>query len=417
MMSLEERAALQYRWPFWARDNQLAPPGDWMAWFVRSGRGFGKTRLAGEWVRNLAESGKVRRIALIARTAADARDTMVEGESGLMAICPPWDRPKYEPSKRRLTWPNGCMATLFTADEPDLLRGPQYEFAWCDELASWRYGAETWDNLMMGLRLGKHPQALITTTPRPTKLVKALLKEPDTVVTTGSTHENLRNLAPTFQRRILRYEGTRLGRQELHGEILEDTPGALWTLTSIEENRAEHAPQDLARVVISIDPAVTAHEDSDETGITTVGRQGREEDGTGYVLDDRSGIYTPEGWCAAALSSYDDWSADCIVCEVNNGGDLVEATIRLYCKSIGRDCPPIKQVRASRGKATRAEPYAMLYTRNRVKHVGVFDKLEDQMTTWVPGEKSPDRMDALVWGLAELFPSESEPVVMIGRVF
>lgn len=396
LASLTDREAIElaYHWPSQARPSQLAPGGDWRTWLVLAGRGFGKTRTGAEWIRDRIESGRCHRLAVVAPTAADARDVAVEGESGILAICHPDRRPVYEPSKRRLTWPTGAMATLYSADEPDRLRGPQHDGAWCDELAAWRYGQEAWDMLMMGLRLGADPRAVVTTTPRPTKQIKALLADPTTHVTRGSTYDNRANLPAAFLAQILsRYEGTRLGRQELHAEILEDVEGALWTHALIDSHRVSEAPE-LRRIVVAIDPAVTATEGSDETGIVVAGVGA---DGHGYVLADASGRYTPLMWARKALTLYELHRADRIVAETNNGGDLVEINLRTVQQQV-----PLKRVHASRGKVTRAEPIAALYEQGRVHHVGILGQLEDQLTSWVPGNGSPDRLDALVWALSDL---------------
>ncbi len=401
-----EISALLYDWTgFLARPSQLPPPGNWRTWLVLAGRGFGKTRTGAEWVRSQVESGKAKRIALVARTAADVRDVLVEGESGLLSISPPWFRPHYEPSKRRLTWPSGAVATCFSADEPDLLRGPQHDAAWCDELAAWQY-EETWDQLQFGLRLGDDPRCIVTTTPRPTKLIRALLANPATIVTRGSTYENKANLAPAFFSEIIsKYEHTRLGRQELNAELLDDVPGALWTRSIIDQYRVQRAPS-LVRVVIAIDPAVTSGENSDETGIVIAGRDGN---GHGYVLDDLSCRLSPDGWARRAVNAYHERHADRLVAEINNGGDLVGRVIRTVDDSISYHA-----VRASRGKYTRAEPIAALYEQGKIHHVGSFPVLEDQMCSFVPDStESPDRMDALVWALTDLFarkPFEREHI-------
>jgi phage terminase large subunit-like protein len=285
--------ALEASWPAIAPANQLPPPGDWQVWLLLAGRGFGKTRTLAEWVCHQAASGQAARIALVAATAADARDVLVEGQSGILAVSPPWFRPVYEPSKRRLTWPNGAMATTFSAEEPERLRGPQHDAAVCDELGSWSR-PETWDMLQFGLRLGRHPRCLVATTPRPTKLIRELLAREgrDVVVTRGSTYENRENLAPGFFDQIIRkYEGSRLGRQELNAELLEDTPGALWSHAMIDAARLAAAPY-LERIVVAIDPAVSSGEDADETGIIVVGK---DHQGHGYVLADASGKYQPVG--------------------------------------------------------------------------------------------------------------------------
>jgi phage terminase large subunit-like protein len=368
-----------------------------------AGRGFGKTRTGAELVRARVAGWTARRLALVAPTAADARNVMVEGESGILAISPPWDRPRYEPSKRRLTWPNGAIATLYSADEPERLRGPQHDATWCDELGSWRY-PEAWDMLMLGMRLGADPRIVVTTTPRPTKLIRALIADPTAVVTRGSTYENRTNLAPAFLQQIIRkYEGTRLGRQELEAEILDDVPGALWTRGVIEASRACAAPT-LLRVVVAIDPAATSSEDADETGIIVVGKDGQ---GQGWVLADASGRYPPAEWAKTAIAAYRAHRADRVVAEVNNGGEMVEATLRVIDPNVS-----FAAVRASRGKLARAEPVAALYEQGRVHHLGTFPQLEDQMCGFVPADHgdfgqrptgcSPDRVDALVWALTDL---------------
>ncbi|MBL4766514.1 MAG: DNA-packaging protein [Rhodobacteraceae bacterium] len=399
-----ECKALMYDWRgFNARPNQIAPDGDWDIWLALAGRGFGKTRMGAEWVKEKVESGQAKRIALIAETAADARDVLVEGESGLLSIYPDGQGPLYEPSKRRLTWKNGAVATLFNATEPNQLRGPQYDLAWSDELAKWRYARETWDQLQFGLRLGDNPQQIVTTTPRPIEIVKAIIagREGEVVITRGNTMENASNLAAKFLRKIkLKYEGTRLGRQELNAEILGDIPNALWTLANIDLFRIPSAPETLDRIVVAVDPAITNTDRSDEHGIVACGSLGHE----GYVLEDASIKGSPEEWARAAITCYDDWHADCIVVEVNQGGDMVAATIRTIRQYI-----PIHEVRATRGKHVRAEPISSLYQQGRIHHVGAFVELENQMTMMTSagyeGEGSPDRLDALVWGMTELFPS------------
>ncbi|EDP66816.1 hypothetical protein BAL199_17183 [alpha proteobacterium BAL199] len=392
-----EAAVLLHDWPFWARPKQLPPAGDWRVWLILAGRGFGKTRTGAEWVRGLAESGRARRIALVAETAADARDVMIEGESGLLACCAPWGRPKYEPSKRRVTWPNGAIATSFSADDPDQLRGPQFDAAWADEIAKWRYEA-AWDNLMLGLRLGADPRCVATTTPKPRAWLARLMADPGTVVTRGATRENAGNLAPGFLDQILaRYAGTRLGRQEIDGEFLTEIPGALWTRTLIEGARAlPGAVPGLARIIVAVDPAVTSGSDSDETGIVVAGVDG---EGRFWVLEDLSGRMSPDLWARRSADAYRRHHADAVVCEVNQGGDLVVATLRTVDGSL-----PVRAVRATRGKRLRAEPVAALYEQGRVRHAGPFPELEDQMAgfTGASGDASPDRLDALVWALTDL---------------
>jgi phage terminase large subunit-like protein len=344
-------------------------------------------------------------MALVARTAADTRDVMVEGESGILSISPPWFRPKYEPSKRRLTWPNGALATLYSADEPDLLRGPQHDGFWADEVAAWRF-VDAWDQLMFGLRLGHDPRGVVTTTPRPTKLIRELAASKTTRVTRGSTRDNQANLAASFLVKIVeKYQGTRLGRQELEGEILDDNPGALWRRSNIDENRWKTALPDLRRVVVGVDPAVTNNAKSDETGIIVAGRDSQNPPHF-YILDDESQSSTPDTWARASVMAYLRHDADRIIGEVNNGGDLVETVIRhvrINDRPEGQNAS-YKSVHASRGKAIRAEPISALYEQNRVHHVGSFPILEDQLCDWDPTESkdSPDRLDALVWALTEL---------------
>jgi len=403
--SPKQKAELLFAWRAWARPKQLAPSGQWQTWLVMAGRGFGKTRTGAEWVREQIERRGRKRIALVGRTTADVRDVMVEGPSGILACCPPWFRPSYEPSKRRLMWPNGAVAITYTADKPDQLRGPQHDGAWADELAAWRF-LDAWDQLMFGLRLGNDPRVVVTTTPRPIALVRELIKSPTTALTIGSTYENKSNLAGTFLAHIIKkYEGTRLGRQELNAEVLDDVPGALWKLGQIDLQRVKIAPADLVRVVVAVDPPGSTA----ECGIVVCGCDGK---GNGFVLDDRSLAGTPAEWSAAVVDAYTTWKADCIVAEVNQGGDMVEHTIRTVRdendKSIGAMLP-IRRVWASRGKQTRAQPISALYEQGLIHHVGAFAELETQMCNWVPGETSPDRMDALVWGFTDLFVAEEEP--------
>lgn len=385
-----------YEWRLWARPEQIAPSTDWNVWLIKAGRGFGKTRAGAEWIREKSED-PLERIALIGRTAADVRDVMVEGHSGLMRIFPDNDKPLYEPSKRRITFKSGAIATTYSADEPNLLRGPQFTSAWADELAAWKYDRDSWDNLMFGLRLGERPQACVTTTPRPTKLIRELMSRKDCVVTGGSTYANAGNLANSFIESILKkYQGTRLGRQEIEAEVLDDNPGALWTGRLIEQYRVRVAPN-MKRMVIAIDPAVTSNPDSDETGLIGAGIG---EDDHCYIMADLSGIFPADTWARLAVNWYKDNEADRIVAEVNNGGDLVESTIRTISREVS-----YKSVRATRGKTLRAEPVAALYEQGKVHHVGQFSQLEDQMTTYDPqatNNKSPDRMDAMVWAVTDL---------------
>jgi phage terminase large subunit-like protein len=405
--SADELVEIYYVWSEWARPSQLPPPGDWRVWLLLAGRGFGKTRAGAEYVRARVKEG-ARRIALVGPTAEDTRDVMVEGDSGILAVSPPGEGPRYVPSKRRVVWPNGAVAALYSADEPRRLRGPQHDTAWCDELAAWRY-PETWDMLMFGLRAGTDPRAVVTTTPRPIRLLRDLLADPKVAVTRGTTYDNRKYLAPAFFGQIVRkYEGTRLGRQELEAEILEDLPGALWSRGLIEACRSSQPPSDLVRVVVAIDPAARAGETANETGIIVAGK---DASGRGWVLADASGRYQPSEWAKAAVAAYRAHRADRIVAEINNGGDMVEATLRMVDPNV-----PFGAVHAARGKVARAEPVAALYEQGKVHHLGAFPILEDQMCGFLrdsapipgmgfgpdPSGYSPDRVDALVWALSDL---------------
>lgn len=372
-------------------------------WLLLAGRGYGKTRVGAEDAAKFAVEHPGSRQAIVAPTYADARDTCVEGESGLLPIlrrygvlnAKDWNR-----SLGELTLTNGSRFKLFSAEEPDRLRGPQHHRAWCDELAAWDR-PETWDQLLFGLRLGNRPQIVATTTPRPTPLVRALIKRDDVHLTRGSTFDNAAHLAPSALQKLRdRYEGTRLGRQELYAEVLDDVEGALWTSTQLEDLRVQVAPE-LQRVVVAIDPAVTSADDSDETGIVVAGLG---QDGHVYVLADRSCRDSPQAWMARALAAYDEHSADRVVAEVNNGGDLIEAMVR----SQAGQRVAYRKVTASRGKRTRAEPVAALYEQGRVHHVGGLQQLEDQMCAWTPDSgQSPDRLDALVWAVTDLALGEA----------
>lgn len=421
-----DKSFLSQHWPFWARTDQLEPNSrDWMTWLILAGRGWGKTRTGAETVRSWVcgstplSKGRYKRLALVAETAADARDVIVEGDSGILACHPKSFRPKYEPSKRRLTWPNGAVATLYSATEPDQLRGPQHDAAWCDEIAKWAYAQETWDQLQFGLRLGSSPRAVVTTTPRPIPLIRELIGDSGTLVTRGSTMDNADNLAKRFIEKIhQRYAGTRLGRQELEAELLEDLPGALWLRTyfdppegSVHTGRiwARKMP-DLVRIVVAVDPSgVGSSEDGgDSIGIVVAGI---DEYDHGYVLADRSLKDGPAGWGKAAVDAYHEFEADLIIGESNYGGAMVESTIRSVDASVA-----YKSVSASRGKVMRAEPVAALYEQGRVSHVSgadIRDKhglglsaLEDQLCLFAAkgytGSGSPDRADACVWALTEL---------------
>lgn len=405
-------AGLKYHWPFWQRPDQAVPGGShWTTWLILAGRGWGKTKTGSETIRAWAcgdtplSAGSCKRIGLIAETSSDARDVMVEGPAGILACHPKDFRPLYEPSKRRLTWPNGATATLYNAVEPDQLRGPQHDALWGDEVAKWRYMQETWDQAQMGLRLGLHPRQIITTTPRPLPLIRKLMNDPTVVTTRGRTWDNASNLAAPFLKQIEeRYAGSRLGRQELEGEVLDDMPGALWNRDMLDGLRKPDAPKELDRIIVAVDPAATSGEDADETGIIVSGIA-TDEDGftRGYVLEDCSLRGSPEEWARAAVEAYHRWDADKIVAEKNQGGEMVEAVMR----AVDRDVP-ITLVSATRGKHVRAEPISALYEQGRVHHVGRFDKLEDQMCLFSrdtdrSAGNSPDRVDALVWGFSALF--------------
>lgn len=418
-LSDEEAAALLYTWEVWARPNQLEPEGDWTTWLILAGRGFGKTRTGSETIIKWVRSGTCSRIALVAEDSADARDVMVEGESGILACSPPDFIPKYEPSKRRLTWPNGAIATLYSAEDYDSLRGPQFDGAWCDELCKWRYAVEAWDNLQFGLRLGLHPKQIVTTTPKPIRLLKDILLRDDTYLTKGSTYDNLDNLAAPFRKAVVaKYEGTRIGRQELNAEILDDIPGAMWSRTQLDEDRL--LPSDptkpivlpeFARIVVAVDPATTVNDESDETGIIVAGI---DYDGRGYVIADRSIKGSPDEWGNAVVEAYDEFEANGVVYETNQGGDMVKHTIvtcAVSLKAQGKrrgDFVALRGVHASRGKATRAEPISALYEQHRISHIGAFSALEDQMCEFTADfnrnamKYSPDRVDALVWALTDL---------------
>lgn len=390
---------VEYDWLINARPDQLPPPGNWRYWFVCAGRGWGKTRVGAEWVRAMTRT--TAHITIAGATADDVRTIMVEGPSGVLACCAPGERPRYMAHKRELHWPNGSKTRVMSADEPDRFRGPQHGALWADELAAWRY-PEAWDQAMMGLRLAP-ARAIVTTTPRPTPLVRRLLADPASAVTRGTTYDNAANLAPEFMSTVIaRYEGTRLGRQELLAEVLSDNPDALWQRDTIDASRVQAAP-DLVRVVVGVDPAATGGEDSDLTGIVVAGVS---SDRRGYVLADHSLRASPEQWARKVVWAVERYSADRVVVEVNNGGEMCAAVLRHVAPDL-----PITQVRASTGKWARAEPVAALYEQGRVSHVGCLPQLEDQLCDYVPGagRRSPDRLDAMVWALTHLIPSTAPP--------
>ena len=414
----DARERLSYDWTFMGRPKQLPPPGRWSTWHLRAGRGFGKSRCGAEWVRMKVEREGCMRGAMVAPTAADARDVMVEGPSGILAVSPPWNRPLYEPSKRRLTWPNGAQCALYSAEEPDRLRGPQHDYAWCDELAAWQRLHDAWDMLQFGLRQGEHPQALITSTPRGLQFLRDLEKDPSTVTVTGTTYENRDNLAPGFIDRIRKkYEGTRLGLQEIDAQILDDNPGALWKRKQIEAKRMtteEFARLQMRQVVVGLDPSTTANKTSDEAGIVAVGMGMCGCNGTaelhGFVLEDATDIYTPVQTCEKVAEVYDRRLANKVLGETNQGGDWIKSLLRTHPRSSRL---AYEGVHAKDGKRLRAEPVSSLYEQGRVHHVGVHAILEDQMCTWDPksSDDSPDRVDALVHALTHLLISPPKPTV------
>jgi phage terminase large subunit-like protein len=400
----EEQREIAHHWRLWARDEQVLPSDDWRIWLILAGRGFGKTRAGAEWVREIAEADPQARIALVAASLGEARAVMVEGESGLIAISPLGRRPRFEPSLRRLTWPNGAQATLYSAGEPESLRGPQHSHAWCDELAKWDnptgQAERSWDNLLFGLRLGEHPRALATTTPRAVPLLKRLIDGDDVAITRGSTEDNKENLPGRFIRDIRREFGkSLLGRQELDGELIADLPGALWTRAMLESCREGAALSPPTRIVIGVDPPASAG--GDACGIIVAALA---EDGIARILADASvAKVSPERWARAVAGAAKAWNADRVIAEANQGGAMVESVLRAADIAL-----PLTLVHAARGKVARAEPVAALYEAGRVRHAGIFPALEDELCGLIAGGgyegpgRSPDRADAAVWALTEL---------------
>lgn len=398
-----------------ARPDQLPPDGDWSTWLVMGGRGAGKTRTGAEWVRGMAlgeppyASRPVRRIALVGETQGEVREVMIEGVSGLLAVHRRSERPTWLPSRRRIEWSNGAIAQAFSAEDPEGLRGPQFAAAWADELAKWRNAEETWDMLQFGLRLGDDPRQVVTTTPRPVPLMKRLLDDTRTVVTRAATRANIANLAPGFLDAIVgRYAGTRLGRQELDGELIEDRADALWRRESIEQGRVIVAPE-LVRIVVAIDPPASSKKGADACGLVVAGIAAN---GEAYVLEDATlDEVRPLIWARAAIALYHRHAADCLIAEVNQGGEMVTSVLAEADGNV-----PVRSVRATRGKWLRAEPVAALYERGQVHHVGALPKLEDEMCDFgldgLSSGRSPDRLDALVWALTALCLGKSgEPKV------
>jgi len=392
-----KKVADSYTWSLQARPNQLPPEGDWHTWLILAGRGFGKTRTGAETLRFWVHQEGRRHLALIGETELETRHVMVEGPSGILAVHPPQERPLYEPSKRQLVWPNGAIATCFSAEAYEQLRGPQFDGAWVDELAKFPESEKVWDQLMFGLRLGPCPRVIVTTTPRSTPFLKKLLRTPEVVVTRGTTFENEANLAAPFLSYIQRhYANSPLGRQEIHAEIVEDHAGALWTHALIKKATDGFRETPLSRLIIAVDPAVTHGRKSDETGIIVAGIT---PDGIGVVLEDLSCRTSSHVWIRTVIEAYHRLNADRVVAEINIGGELVEQLLRTYDPSIS-----YKGVRASRTKAIRAEPIVALYEQGRIWHCAHFPILEEQMCSYIPGQThgSPDRLDALVWALTEL---------------
>jgi len=396
----------KYNWRSKARTNQLPPEVNWRNWMILAGRGFGKTRTGAETVRMYASGGECLHIALIGKTIAEARSVMVEGQSGILACHRPDERPQFQKTQNRLVWKSGEVAWLFGGDNFEKLRGPQFDFAWIDELAKFRYPKDLWDQLSLGLRLGKMPRCIITTTPRPVPIIQHIISAPDTVVTRGATFDNADNLAPDYLKRICQqFENTSLGAQELYGQILTEREGALWQRSMIKYQSPD--TESFKRVVIAIDPATTHHDQSDETGIIVAAIDGCNQ---AYILDDLSGRHSPADWGQRVVNAYWRHGADRVVAEVNKGGDLVERVIKSIDPNVS-----YKAVRATRGKATRAEPIAALYEQGKVHHARPLLKLEEQLCDYIPGVscKSPDRLDAMVWALTELLFEGNSQVLKV----
>ena len=402
------KALALYDWKHWARPKQLAPPGDWVTWVLLCGRGFGKTRTGAEWFRAKAENAPNGSGILVAQTPGDARDVMIKGRSGLLSVCPPWNRPDYEPSNLTLTWPNGCIAHIRSAHNPEKVRGLGGDFAWVDELAAWpsMKGRETWDNLMMGMREGENPQVCVTTTPKPIPLIRELIDEKFTVVTEGSSYENRDNLAPKYFDKILaKYEGTNLGLQEIYGKLLDQMEGALWTRSLIDKYRVKEAPQ-LVRAVVGVDPTGGVA----ETGIVGAGLAAN---GHVYIICDVSSKGSPGEWGRAVVEdAYNKFEMDLVVGEKNYGGTMVKHTVQIAARDLGL-AVRYKDVPATRGKIVRAEPVVALYEQGRVHHVGVFPQLEGEMTMWRQGDPSPNRLNACVWAVTELAVDALKPVQQV----
>ncbi len=402
--------ALPFLFDFWALPHQLPPEGSWRAWLILGGRGAGKTRAGSEWVRAQVEgarprdAGRARRVALVGETLDQAREVMVFGDSGILACSPPDRRPAWNATRRMLTWPNGATAQVFSAHDPEALRGPQFDAIWADELAKWKRGQEAWDMLEFGLRLGDDPRACVTTTPRNVEVLKALMQRDSTVMTHAPTSANRANLADGFLDEVQRrYAGTRQGRQELDGVLLADAEGALWSAAMLEGCGTDLVPE-LDRIVVAVDPPVSGHRRSDDCGIVVVGAitRGPPEEWRAYVIEDATvSAASPLEWARAACAAMSRHGADRLVAEVNQGGAMVETVIRQVDPLV-----PFKALHASRSKGLRAEPVAALYEQDRVAHARGLGALEDQMAQMTArgflGQGSPDRVDALVWALHEV---------------
>ena len=404
-----EKANLNYTWRIHARPNQLAPEEEWAVWLLLGGRGSGKTRSGAEWVRERVEIGQAKNIALLGATIPDTRTIMIEGDSGILNVFHPSNKPIYQPSRRRIIFSNGAIATTYTAEKPDQIRGQNVDLLWGDEFVKWPYPQDALDNALFSCRKGEDPRATITTTPKPFPELKDLIADPQTIVTHSTMLENMSNLSERFIQRITRkYGGTRLWRQEALGELIEEVEGALWHWDYFRRVAYKHKPRAYDRIVIGVDPSVSAT--GDETGIVVVGKLA----GSYFTLADYSLRGEPREWAEAVLNAYDKWQADQVIGEGNNGGELVASNIRQYAEiqklNGNRKSSeiPIKIVHASRGKAPRAQPVATIYSEQRFWHLGIFTELEEQLTSWVPdvSKKSPDRLDALVWAATALMETD-----------
>lgn len=396
-------AGMMDDWLFHARREQLEPPGNWFIWIIMAGRGWGKTLTGAHWLIERHRWGLAQNSGIVAATTNDLRRFCLQGPSGILQQAPQAFYPKYNKNDQRLVWPNGTTTDLFTAEEPNRLRGPNLDTAWCDELSWWKDAEDVWDMLMFTLRISRLPKVCITMTPRPLQLVKDLVKRDDIHLTRGSTYENLHNLAEQFQKSVVsRYANTRLGRQELGGEILDDVEGALWSRTQLEGCRVDLAPKTYKRIVIGVDPSTTSGEKADETGIVVCGMSKAD---LGYVIADHSMKGHPDDWGRKIAWAFEEYDADCVVAEKNQGGEMVRSIIHNAQREFKMPIP-VRLVHAAKGKVTRAEPVAMLYEQGKIFHTGFFPKLEDEMCSFVPGEefdRSPNRADALVYALSNLF--------------